>query len=130
MANRTYTIDKDLLPVIDELGSILGMGEKYMVPAYMISLAVGIRGNYQRTEGSPKSSRGPRTALKREHFTLMQAAVYSVEPNADLDPESSEFAEIVSSYANGGLERIGQVIGDSEDPKAALVVFLGEMMST
>lgn len=130
MANRTYSIDKDLLPVVDELGSILDIGEKFMVPAYMISLAVGIRENRQRESSGTKSSRGPRTALKTEQFTLMQAAVRSLVPGADLDPESDEFAEIVSNYANGGLERIGEVIKDSQDPKAALVVYLGELMNS
>ena len=130
MANRTYLIDKDLLPVVDELGSILDMGEKFMVSAYMISLAVGIRENRQRESSGTKSSRGPRTALKAEHFTLMQAAVRSVVAGADLDPESDEFAEIVSNYAHGGLEKIGEVIEDSQDPKAALVVYLGELMNS
>lgn len=125
--DRTYPFDEDLLPYVDWLGKVIGAGDKFMITAFMLSLAVGVREKCPRKGEHKRSNRGPRTGLKEEEFSLMQAVVSSVDPEAELEPGTDRFASTVCRYANGGLIQLYEQLGDLEEPRARLVAYLEKL---
>mgnify|MGYP003564720069 CR=1 FL=1 len=125
--DRTYPFDEDLLDDVNWLGEVLGIGERYMITVFMLSLAVGVRENCPRQGSHKKSNRGPRTGLKDQEFALMQSVVSAVSSTSDLEPGTDDFVATICSYSNGGLMQIRAQLKDMREPRAALVAYLEQL---
>jgi hypothetical protein len=128
-ADKIFPFDEDLLGDVDWLGEVLDIGDKFMVSGFLLCLAVGVRENCPREGAHIRSGRGPRTGIKEQETALMQAALFSVDPDSNLEPGSVDFVSRICEYANGGLIRIRSELEDSEDPRARLIMFVGSLVA-
>lgn len=88
-----------------------------------LCLAIAVKYSCPRRDTYNPSGTGPRTATKDEKLRVVMASTVLVEFGAEgasgLDQALIE--STVQNYANGGLKKLVDLLGDSDDKVGALV---------